>query len=570
MNTPPPTYSRLIDAAHYLLSKRTHDRALVAITTDSTQTFTYGEYFARAAGYADTFRELGLKPGELVVLIQQPSADVMFAFWGALLMGAVPAIFPFLTEKLDLEYYARMVQKLVNISRPRLITTYPDLEPTLKGAFVDLPEPPMVTVTQPGRVGDADAWIAAYPDHITPDQVAFLQHSSGTTGLQKGITFSHQATLRYVESASSALGLSEADTYITWLPLYHDMGLIGTFMMPFLAGVGIVTMSPFQWVRDPKVMLRAFHSYGGTVTWMPNFALNFMAQRINPDDLEGLDLSSWRLLVNASEPVRAESNHLFSTHFAPYGFKAESLGVAWGTAETIMAITYTPLGQPPTIDWVDRKRISEERIALPVPENAPESMAYASCGRLIRGMELKIVDEEGRELPERRVGNVLVRGEYMFSGYYHRPDLTENAFQEGWFKTGDLGYVAEGELYICGRKKDLIIVGGKNVYPQDLEDVLNTVSGVKAGRAVAFGMLNEALGTEDIYVICEVTTPDPDERRKIEREIRQRLTRQADVTAHRVILKDLGWLVKSTSGKMARSANRDKYIQELQAQTAKA
>jgi fatty-acyl-CoA synthase len=487
----------------------------------------------------------------------------MFAFWGALLIGAVPSIFPFITEKLDSEYYGNMVRKMVTISRPTMIATYDELHPMLEQITQGVESVRKVVVLPAEQRGDVQPYLDAYPTDIDGTQTAFLQHSSGTTGLQKGITFSHRSMLHYLYKATEVMQINSQDVFISWLPLYHDMGLIAGFMLPCLNGLPIVLMSPFHWVRDPKIMLWAFHTYKGTVCWLPNFSLNFMVIRIKPEDLTGLDLSSWRLLVNASEPVRDESNQRFAEHFKPFGFSANSLAVAWGTAENVMAITYTDLGQPPHVDYVDRQPLSLERLARPVASDDPQAVSQVSCGRPMNGVQIKIIDEQGNPLPERAVGDVLVWNEFMFSGYYHRADLTEKAFKDGWFITGDMGYVADGELYICGRKKDLIIVGGKNIYPQDLEEIANSVPGVKGGRAVAFGMFNDQLGTEDIYLICEVSTTDEAEKRRIELAIREQLSRQADVTARRVILKAPGWLLKSTSGKTARNANREKYVQEL-------
>jgi fatty-acyl-CoA synthase len=561
MTTAPRT---LIDIASNLIHNAPDRLALVPLVPEKPpQSVTHGEYFERAAGYAAYFREAGLKPGELVILIQQPGPEVMYAFWGAMLLGAIPSIFPFLTEKLDVEYYGVMVRKMAATSRPAMIATYPEFYATLSKIVEGVEGLRAVVCADSPRRDDPLPWIKDYRGEDR--QVAFLQHSSGTTGLQKGITFSHRAMLQYLHKATAAMGITQDDVFVSWLPLYHDMGLIAGFMLPCLNGLPIVLMSPFHWVRDPKIMLRAFHEFRGTLCWMPNFALNFMAMRINSADLAGLDLSSWRLLVNASEPVRAASNQLFTKAFEPFGFREQALGVAWGTAENIMAITYTTLGQSPRLDYVDRQVLSEQRLAQPLAADDPRSAAQVSCGEAMPGVEIRIVDESQQDLPERHVGDVLVRNEFMFSGYYNRPDLTELAFRDGWFITGDMGYLADGELYITGRKKDLIIVGGKNIYPQDIEEIAGGVSGVKGGRAVAFGVFNENLGTEDIYLICEVTASQPDERRRVELEIRERLSRQADVTARRVILKHQGWLVKTTSGKMARAANREKYLNELKA-----
>ena len=237
--------------------------------------------------------------------------------------------------------------------------------------------------------------------------------------------------------------------------------------------------------------------------------------------------------------------------------------VAWGGAETVMGITFTEIGQPPHIDYIDSNAFAHEKMAVPVSPETANAVRQVSCGQPLDGVALRIVTDDGRVLPERQVGEIQVQSNLIFNGYDNRPDLTEMAFSDGWYKTGDLGYLAEGELYVCGRKKDLIIVGGKNIYPQDLEEIVEKVPGVRGGRVVAFGIFNPTAGTEDIYVIAETFSAEANELRRVERTIREHLSREADVTARRVILKESGWLIKSTSGKKARAANREKYLAEL-------
>jgi acyl-CoA synthetase (AMP-forming)/AMP-acid ligase II len=543
--------------------------ALILLTSDQPpRTFTYSEYFSRAAGYAQFFQDKGVLPGEVVILIFRPGEEVLFAFWGALLIGAIPSIFPFQSEKLDTDHYISMIERMIQTSHPALLFTYPGFLPALSGMMKSLtPLPGFRGVFASDSTLSADPMVWLEHAHTTdPDLVAFLQHSSGTTGLQKGITFSHRAVLRYLSGLLETLAITDQDVFVTWLPLYHDMGLLGGFLLPIMRGSTIIQMSPFDWVRNPKLMLWALHTYRGTLAWMPNFAFKFMATRIVEEDLIGLDLSSVRMLISASESVRDEASQAFIMRFAPYGFNRNAVGAAYGMAEHVMAITFTRLGQYTPVDYVDRVQLSAHRLAHPVNADHPLAIPMVSCGLPMREVEIKVCDPDDptdSPLPERHVGELHMISPFMFKGYYHRPDLTANAFDShGWYKSGDLGYIADGEVYICGRIKDLIIVGGKNVYPHDLETLAGEVSGVKGGRVVAFGVFNESLSTEDIYIIAEVTTENINERRRIDREIRERLSRQADVTARRIILKDVGWLIKSTSGKMARIANRDKFLAE--------
>ncbi|MBI5957976.1 MAG: AMP-binding protein, partial [Chloroflexi bacterium] len=391
----------------------------------------------------------------------------------------------------------------------------------------------------------------------------FLQHSSGSTGLQKGVMLSHGAVLNQIAAYSAAIRLTPQDVIVSWLPLYHDMGLIAGFIMPVVQGIPLVLMSPFHWVREPLILLRTIHDYKGTLCWLPNFSYNFLATRIRKSALDGLDLSSLRAVINCSEPVRHDSHVTFAERFTEYGLAPLALQTCYAMAENTFAVTQSEIGAAPVVDEISRDLIMTQRRAQPLNGSSAPSMTMVSCGQAIPNTEIRIVDAERRDLPERYVGEIALRSDCMLTGYYHRADATGEAMQDGWYFTGDYGYLADGELFITGRKKDLIIVAGKNIYPQDIENILNDIPGVHPGRTVAFGVLNEQLGTEDIAVIGEVETEDPDELDQIKREIRGRIAQTTDVMAHYVHLVGPNWLLKTSSGKIARGANKDKFIKEV-------
>jgi acyl-CoA synthetase (AMP-forming)/AMP-acid ligase II len=324
-------------------------------------------------------------------------------------------------------------------------------------------------------------------------------------------------------------------------------------------------MSPFHWIRDPKILLHAIDRHNGTLCWLPNFAYNFLATRIRDVDIEGLNLASLRALVNCSEPVYAESHQLFAERFKPYGFREEALTTCYAMAENTFAVTQGGIDAPITLDIVDRQRLMEDRIAI-APNGNSTAQTLVSCGAPIPGCAVRIVDDNRNLLPERYVGEIALKSDSMLTGYYKRPEETDAVMQDGWYFTGDMGYVAEGDLYITGRKKDLIIVGGKNVYPQDIENLLNGVRGIHPGRVVAFGVFNDKLGTEDVAIIAEVHTDsdlDADKKSDIVRDVRARVAQNTDVTARYVQLVDPMWLIKTSSGKIARSANREKFLNEI-------
>jgi acyl-CoA synthetase (AMP-forming)/AMP-acid ligase II len=341
------------------------------------------------------------------------------------------------------------------------------------------------------------------------------------------------------------------------------MGLIACWLMPVLLGYPLVIMSPFDWIRAPYRLLQAVSRYKGTLSWLPNFAYNFCTQKIRERDLEGVDLSSWRAISNCSEPMRWDSHQAFFKRFQSLGLRYEALTTCYAMAENVFAVTQGGIVAPVVFEDIDRESLQVEKVARPaVPEKPVIRMLGA--GKSIPNTSVSILDSKGHPLPDRKVGEVALKSNCMLSGYYHRPDATEKAFMNGWYLTGDFGYLVNGELFITGRKKDLIIVGGKNIYPQDLELLAYEVPGVHAGRASAFGIFNEATGTEDVVLVAEVDTDDLAEQLKISDLIRTTVTRGSAVALRYVHIVGKHWLVKTSSGKTARSANREKFLKEMQ------
>lgn len=552
----------LLDQVRWLYHHAPQRTAVVLVDAADECPVTYHEFFEQSARYAHALEKAGIRPGDLVALILQHGESVLHGFWGAMLLGAVPSIFPFLSDKLDPDRYFDSVRQLVDHSGVRVVITYTDLETDLQQHLDGLPDLSAIINAETLQAGgDVEHYLAMNP--AQPEDTAFLQHSSGSTGLQKGVMLSHRAVLNQVASYSAAIRLTEQDVVVSWLPLYHDMGLIAGFIMPILQGIPLVLMSPFHWVRDPKILLRAIHRHRGTLCWLPNFAYNFLATRIRDADLDGLDLSSLRALVNCSEPVQAPSHAVFAARFAGYGFHTQALTACYAMAENTFAVTQGGIDAPLTIDTVDRRALMEDRRAQPAQTDSP-TLTFVSNGPPIPNCEVIIVDENRQPLPERYVGEIALRSDCMLTGYFKRPDATAEVMAEGWYFTGDMGYLAAAELYITGRKKDLIIVGGKNVYPQDIENLLNDIPGIHPGRVVAFGVFNDKLGTEDVAILAETDEHGaPVDTAAIQREVRARIAQNTDVTARFVQLVDPKWLIKTSSGKIARRANREKFLREI-------
>jgi acyl-CoA synthetase (AMP-forming)/AMP-acid ligase II len=370
-------------------------------------------------------------------------------------------------------------------------------------------------------------------DHLpglqrTSQDVVLLQHSSGTTGLQKGVALSHAAVLSQVESYARAIRLTAADVVVSWLPLYHDMGLIAGFILPILSRIPLVLMSPFDWVRAPYRLFQAVSSYHGTLTWLPNFAYNFCAQKVRDRDLAGVDLSSWRAVINCSEPIHASSHRQFIERFAPFGLHPQAIAASYAIAENVFAVTQGGIGAPLAVDTVNLRKFMTEGVAEP-SSPGEGALPLVSSGRAIDGTHVRVIDPKGIDLPDRVIGEIAIRSNCMLTGYYNRPDLTQRAFLDGWYRTGDLGYLVAGELFVTGRMKDLIIVGGKNIYPQDLERLAGDVPGVHPGRVVAFGVYSEAAGTEEVVLLAEADIDEPHRRGSIADQIRSRVNQGSDI-----------------------------------------
>jgi fatty-acyl-CoA synthase len=521
----------------------------------------YRDLLRGAAGYAATLNKNGVLPGDVVILIFQHSLELIYAYFGCILHGAIPSIMPFLTEKLLPERYRSDLAALVSVTRPQAVLTCREFEGEVDAVTGGGTSVRVVIFAE-------DAFAPRDPDFETlgggkriDEDIVLLQHSSGTTGLQKGVALSHRAVHNQLEHYRKELLIDENDVIVSWLPLYHDMGLIACFLMPVLLGVPLVLLSPFEWVRAPYKLMQAVSKYKGTLSWLPNFAYNFCAQKVRDRDLEGVDLSTWRAITNCSEPMRHESHEVFYEKFKPYGLKRETLCTSYAMAENVFAVTQGGIKSPVTVDEIDREAMQTAWRAELAREGRP-SVKMPSAGLPIEGTQVKVVNEAGLEVEERVIAELALRSDCMLSEYYNRPDATSKAIRDGWYFTGDYGYLVGGEVYVCGRKKEMIIVGGKNVYPMDLEVLAMTVRGVHPGRVSAFGIFNETSGTEDVVMVAEVETEDPSERDRIGDEIRAAVTRGSAVALRQVYLVGPRWLVKTSSGKNARVLNKEKFLKE--------
>ncbi len=535
--------------------------AIIFHEIDGDYTVTYREILHRSAGVAGKLNSCGIKPGEPVVLILQHGQSLIDTFFGVMLQGAIPAIMPFLTEKLSPQIYRKSLSALIEITKPAAIITYAEFESeVLKAVEGETSVREVLLVSEFEPVDDIP-WDEFPGMRGSPSDIALLQHSSGTTGLQKGVALSHEAIFRQIETYAESIMMTDEDVVVSWLPLYHDMGLVAGFIMPILLRAKLILMSPFVWVRAPYRLLRAVSDHNGTLSWLPNFAYNFMTKKIRDRDLEGVNLSSWRAVINCSEPMRWESHQMFVERFEPFGLKADTLATCYAMAENVFAVTQGGINSPVIIDEISKQAL-RDGVAAEKIQADEVGVKMLSAGKPIRETRIRILDQNQQDLPDRHFGEIALKSPCMLSEYFNRRDISEAAFHDGWYLTGDIGYLAAGELYVVGRRKELIIVGGKNIHPQDLEELAGSVQGVHPGRVVAFGVFNEDIGTEEVIVVAEVDAQAQSERDELSRVMRDVITRGSDIAPRTIKIVESDWLVKTSSGKIARSANRDKFQDE--------
>ena len=404
-----------------------------------------------------------------------------------------------------------------------------------------------------------------YPD---PDAIAFLQYSSGTTGIRKGVAITHRALLRQIDSYAQTIGLNSRDSIASWLPLYHDMGLICCYFLPLITSTPIVALSPFDWVRKPVRLFETVTKHRSTLCWLPNFAYHFMANSIRPSDLDAIDLSSLRGVVNCSEPVLPGSHRKFLDRFMGYGLRPEALAASYAMAENTFAVTSGGFNHPLKYDCIDAERLAGETIAVPVSPDHPRAKWMASSGMALAGTSIEIRSDTGQRLPDRRVGHIVISSPSLFQGYYRNAAATTASYKAGMLHTGDMGYQTDGHLFVIGRSDDVIIIAGKNIYPQDIEQIVNDIPGVIPGRCVALGISDNEKGTERLVVIAESEEANPPHQSRIRNEIFQRISLRTDCVADDIQIVEPRWLLKTSSGKIARRANAEKYLQRIR-QSAK-
>lgn len=503
----------------------------------------------------------GANAGDRIALMLPTGRDFFAAFYGALYAGCVPVpLYPPARPALIEEHMRRIAGIVINAEAALFVT---DERTRLLGRLLRAQCPSLRDVSTVAALLSDPTTLPSRPDapfsKTGADDIAFLQYTSGSTGNPKGVVLTHANLLANLRAMEQASGITSADVFVSWLPLYHDMGLIGACLGSLCVGFRLVLMSPLAFLARPKRWLWTIHRYRATVSAAPNFAYDLCAARLPDNDLDGLDLRCWRLAYNGAEPVSPDTIERFAARFAPHGFRRESMTPVYGLAESSVGLAFPPHRRGPLIDRVDRDALISKGIARPVPAEDRHARRVVSCGAPLPGHALRIVDAEGSELPNRTQGRVQFRGPSATRGYFRNPEATERLVAGDWLNTGDLGYLAAGELYLTGREKDIIIRAGHNIHPQELEEAANQVEGVRRGGVAVFPASDPRTGTERLVVLAETRAQSAAERARIEAEIGRLAVDLTGIPADDIVLAPPRTVLKTSSGKIRRAACRERY-----------
>ncbi len=523
--------------------------------------FSHAGIERQSARMAGAMQSLGLKKGDRVALILPDNADFVFAFLGAVRAGIIPVpIYP-PTGLGQLAGYLDNTLHIVAKSGAKLLVTAPEIRRVLGTVQSRAPEL--------SKVVDIDTLKSMReelkPESISLDDVCFLQFTSGSTSRPKGVTLTH-ANLAANVHVIMDLGLKvqSYDTAVSWLPLYHDMGLIGFVLAPLFHVNSITFLPPLLFLKRPARWLSEMSRRRATISFGPNFAYALCNKRIKESEMAGLDLSSWRVAGCGAEPIRAENLAAFAQKFAAVGFSDKAFSACYGMAESTLAVSFSPVGKGVQVDRVDGEALwSQGRANVAAQPDADGVAPLVSCGPAFEDHEVAVFAESDGEsahpLPERTVGELRLRGPSIMRGYWNEPELTREAFAGGWLKTGDIGYLADGSVFICGRSKEVIIVNGRNYYPQDMEWEASRVEGVRKGNVIAFGTMKPTHDRERVVIVLETSVAEGPARDALKGEVRRVVQQAMGLTIDDVVPVDAGVLPKTSSGKLQRSKTRELY-----------
>jgi len=528
----------------------------IVLADDQSHSLTYRALATGAKEVAAGLQRAGVQPGATVALMLPTSVEYLHAFFGVLLAGAIPVpIYP-PTRPSQLEEHVHRHAGVLGNAGIEALITFREARPIAHLLKTRVPSLHHVWSVAELTQGEH---FQPRQHPVSADSIAMLQYTSGSTGSPKGVILTHGNLLANIRAMGKLVGAGESDVFVSWLPLYHDMGLIGAWLGSLYFGCLLVLMPPTAFLVRPARWLRAIHEYKGTLSAAPNFGYELCARRLKDEDLRGLDLSSLRVTFNGAEPVDPDTLERFRVRFVPFGFRPEAMTPVYGLAEVAVGLTFPPPGRGPIVDCVDRTIMTGTGRAVPARQGVPNALRFVSCGRPLPGYHVRIVDDGNFEVPDRVEGTVQFAGPSATAGYYRNESVTSQLLHGEWRDTGDRGYRADGELYVTGRVKDIIIRRGRHIYPEEIENIVGELEGIRKGCVVAFGTKEPATATEKLVVLAETRHTDPVLGAQLRAQINARVVDCLGEPPEEVVLAPPHTVLKTSSGKLRRLATRAAY-----------
>jgi fatty-acyl-CoA synthase len=522
---------------------------------DLVRAYSFSELAADARRHAAHFIAEGVQPGDRIALIAETGAGFAAAFFGAIYAGALPVPLPLPTSFGGREAYVDQIRVQLTSCDPLMLLSPPGLHDIVKDAATGL-----------CAAHDWDEWFSGEAPDVAlpkakPTDIAYLQYSSGSTRFPHGVAVTHEALLANLSAHATCTHAAEGDRVVSWLPWYHDMGLVGCMLAPMSNQVSVDYLATEDFARRPLSWLTLIsRNPDASLSYSPTFGYDICARRISPSIpvAERYDLSRWRVAGNGADMIRPEVMQAFVDTFAPAGFKASAFLPSYGLAEATLAVTIMPVGEGIQCDLIDERTLSgatEPRADHRLPTRY---RAIVNCGKAVPGLTIEVRDENGRILPDRKIGRVFVKGLGIMAGYFRDPEATAACMKDGWLDTGDMAYMKDGSLYIVGRAKDMIIINGKNHWPQDIEWAIEQLPGFKAGDIAAFSVTTPS-GEEAPAVLVQCRTSCNDERIKLRDAIKTKVKAITGMSCV-VELVPPRTLPRTSSGKLSRSKARLQYL----------
>jgi fatty-acyl-CoA synthase len=508
-------------------------------------------------------------PGSLVLVLLPHATELFLLEMGLVLEGYRPAVLPWPTSRVDAEKYQRnLLHQLAGLPASCLITI-PRLAENLRDG---LPYPVVsCQIENASRYDRIFSSALSLPErveaespvsHGLPEDALFVQFSGGTTGMQKAVVVTAPMLMKQLSLLQQVLDFGEGDSVISWLPMYHDMGLIACLWFPLWSGRPSLQFANSDWLLNPELLFSYLERYHGTFCWLPNFAFSYLAQR-QESMTRRYSLGHVRGFINCSEPVRRNSTKAFLERFSSWGVRPEAVQSSYAMAENVFAVTQSRLDREPSRvprDIVRNGTVTRTDLAFSLLDDV-----FVSSGRALPGNEIRITNAQGPVQADGAAGEIQIRTPSLFSGYWSAAGFNANSIgEDGFYKTGDYGFVLDGELYVIGRLKDIMIVGGQNIFPEDVEGLVNSVPGIYPGRVVSFGTLDREYGTEAITIVAEMKgVHDPQSAQSLEKQIRSLVLATIGIAPRYVAVVPERWIIKSTAGKISRRETRERFMQEI-------